>query len=139
MSDGLTSLTLSKRKLMTCLSSAATVVVGAFSLPRTALAKDMNSEVDSKGIDQSEAGGLVEHSADLLGVMILVPFEGPIKAYPVTGPGKTIQINAAGYEPPAGRTTLARTNLYIEVFDANSTHVHMTNEAGDNICVLRQP
>jgi hypothetical protein len=134
MSNVLTSLTLSKRKLMTCLSSAVTVVLGTLSLPRTALAEDMNTEIDSKGIDTSKCIELVQGYGDGLGVIILVPFEGPITAYPVTGTGKTIQINALDYEPPEPRTTLARTDIHIEVFEASPGHVWVKS-GGANICV----
>ena len=134
MSDILTSLTVSKRKLMTYMSSAVTVVAGALSLPRTALAEDMNTEIDSKGIDMSTCLDLVKGYGDLLGVMILVPFEGPIRAYPVTGTGKTIQINELDYVPPEPRTTLARTDIHIEVFEASPGHIFVKT-AGGNICV----
>ena len=141
MSDVLSSLTVLKRKLMTCLSSAATILAGTFALPRTPLAdsvnteEDINADIDTKGIDQSKAIELINGYGDLLGVIIFVPFEGPIKAYPVAGAGKEIQINPPGYQLPEPRTTLARTNFRIEVFDASPRHAVIEQPGGDSICI----
>jgi hypothetical protein len=134
MSDVLTSLTVSKRKLMTCLSSAVAVLGGAIFLPRTPLAQDVNTAIDVQGIDTSKAAELVQGAGDLLGLMILVSFDGTIKTYPVTSGGKAVQVNDASYYPPSPRNTLGRTDIQIEVFENSPGHVWVKS-GGSNICV----
>jgi hypothetical protein len=96
-------------------------------------AEDINTEIDPKGVDPSGAVDVVRNYGDLLGVMICVPFDGPIKVYPISGAGKQIEIN--GPEPPEDRTVLARADLQIEVFDASPGHVRVCCPGGDTICV----
>jgi hypothetical protein len=136
MSQVLTSLTLSKRKLIACLSSAGTVAVGALLSPRPALAENMNAELDTKGIDISTATKLMgeyEKDPGVLSVLVFVSSEGTIKAHPVTGAGKEVQQNQANYQLPEPRTTLASADLHIEVFNASPTHLYV-GSGGDSVC-----
>ena len=128
MSDMLTSLAISKRKLMTFLTTAAAVAAGAVSVPVAALAAPKKGKLkDKQKKDEAEA---VLKGASGGGLMILVDFEGNIDAYPVGGSN----VEVKHYDPPADAELLGKDDVTIEVYRWNPECVRV-KIGGSWVCI----
>lgn len=128
MSTVLTSLTVSKRKLMTLFAAAGAAAAGALSLPTAALAARKKPKVKGRK-SKSEAGKFVA-SAPNLGLMILVDFEGNIDAYPIDKDA------APGGAPPPDDKILGDGDIAIKVFQENPKCIWCSH-GGNNIKVCK--
>lgn len=129
MSDMLTSLAISKRNLMTFLTTAAAVAAGAVSVPIAALAAPKNGKLKDKQ-NKHEAESALK-KAEGVGLMLLVDFEGNIDAYPVGGGNVQVKPD---YDPPANAELLGRDDVTIEVYRWNPDCVRV-KIGGSWVCI----
>jgi hypothetical protein len=125
----LTSLKVSKRKLITFLTTASAAAAGILSLPAAALAAPKKGKLkDKQKKDEAEA---VLKGASGVGLMILVDFEGNIDAYPIGGQKVKVKPDL---EPPKDAEVLGYDDVSIGVYHWNPDCVRV-KIGGSWVCI----